>query len=181
MNVEDRSIDLVLTSPPYLNAIDYMRCSKFSLVWMGYSIAEIRTIRSDSIGNNSASEDVLNASWVGALLAQLGLHRHLSDRDLKHLSRYVSEMGRAIGEVSRVLRKGGRAVYIVGDSTIHGTFVRNSSIIAAIAQEKGLTLTSRQSRRLPADRRYLPPPQTGNVAPMDSRLRQEVVMAFAKP
>ena len=29
------SFDLVVTSPPYLNAIDYLRCSKFSLVWMG--------------------------------------------------------------------------------------------------------------------------------------------------
>ena len=46
----DGSIDLVLTSPPYLNAIDYIRCSKFSLVWMGYSIAELRRRRSTSVG-----------------------------------------------------------------------------------------------------------------------------------
>lgn len=45
LNVESDSIDLVLTSPPYLNAIDYMRCSKFSLVWMGYNVCEIRQIR----------------------------------------------------------------------------------------------------------------------------------------
>ncbi len=44
------SVDLVLTSPPYLNAIDYMRCSKFSLVWMGHSIAELRRLRSASLG-----------------------------------------------------------------------------------------------------------------------------------
>ena len=35
------SIDLVLTSPPYLNAIDYIRCSKFSLVWMGHNVENI--------------------------------------------------------------------------------------------------------------------------------------------
>jgi hypothetical protein len=27
-------VDFVITSPPYLNAIDYVRCSKFTLVWM---------------------------------------------------------------------------------------------------------------------------------------------------
>jgi hypothetical protein len=32
------SVDMVITSPPYLNAIDYIRGHKFSLVWMGYSI-----------------------------------------------------------------------------------------------------------------------------------------------
>jgi hypothetical protein len=47
----DATVDLVLTSPPYLNAIDYMRCSKFSLVWMGYRIPELRTLRSRSIGS----------------------------------------------------------------------------------------------------------------------------------
>ena len=46
----DDSIDLVLTSPPYLNAIDYFRCSKFSLIWMGYSIRELRQARAGARG-----------------------------------------------------------------------------------------------------------------------------------
>ncbi len=59
--VESGSIDLVLTSPPYLNAIDYLRCSKFSLVWMGESVSGLRQIRSDSVGaeaaKNSTTDD----------------------------------------------------------------------------------------------------------------------------
>ncbi|MBF8284316.1 MAG: hypothetical protein HW378_3231 [Anaerolineales bacterium] len=31
----DDSVDLIITSPPYANAIDYMRAHKFSLVWLG--------------------------------------------------------------------------------------------------------------------------------------------------
>ena len=42
LEIEDNSIDVVITSPPYLNAIDYLRCSKFSLVWMGYTVSELR-------------------------------------------------------------------------------------------------------------------------------------------
>src|SRR3972149_6199922 len=44
--IRNGSVDFVLTSPPYLNAIDYMRCSKFSLVWMGQGALEIRMVRS---------------------------------------------------------------------------------------------------------------------------------------
>ena len=33
--VENASIDAVLTSPPYLNAIDYLRGHRMSLVWLG--------------------------------------------------------------------------------------------------------------------------------------------------
>ena len=39
-----------MTSPPYLNAIDYMRTSKFSLVFLGSRLNELRAIRSAAIG-----------------------------------------------------------------------------------------------------------------------------------
>src|SRR5207247_9986914 len=39
---ESASIDLVITSPPYLNAIDYLRGHRMSLVWMGYDLEHLR-------------------------------------------------------------------------------------------------------------------------------------------
>src|SRR5262249_20585172 len=151
---------LVLTSPPYLNAIDYMRCSKFSLVWMGYSVSELRRIRGESIGTEAVSQEAMQAGWVRALIKDLRLRPGLVGRDHALLSQYVWDMGGALAEVSRVLRSGGRAIYVVGDSTVRGTFVRNSAIVAAVARDHGLSLVSQQSRSLPANRRYLPPPKT---------------------
>lgn len=182
LDVEDGSIDLVLTSPPYLNGIDYMRCSKFSLVWMGHNVAELRQIRAESVGTEASSEQALEAAWVRSLIEQLGLKPALSDRDHALLARYVWDMERALAEVSRVLRRGGRAVYVVGDSMSKGTFIPNSSIVTAVGQKHGLSLVSRQSRALPANRRYLPPPKRGlSSAALDSRLRREVVVVFNKP
>jgi DNA modification methylase len=182
LKIDSASIDLVLTSPPYLNAIDYMRCSKFSLVWMGHNVGELRQIRGDSVGAEASSEEALEAPWVKALIKQLRLKPKLSERDHALLARYVWDMGSALAEVSRVLKKNGRAVYVVGDSTVRGTFIRNSSIVAAVAAEHGLTLNSRQSRALPANRRYLPPPQRDeSTAMMDARMRREVVLVFNKP
>ena len=181
LNVSAGSIDLVLTSPPYLNAIDYMRCSKFSLVWMGYNLPELRQIRGDSIGAEAASEEALDTLWVKSVIKHLSLKPKLSKRDEALLARYVWDMGQALTEVSRVLQVGGRAVYVVGDSTIRGTFIRNSRIVEAVGQENGLTLKSRQSRDLPANRRYLPPPKRGaSTASMDARMRREVVLVFDK-
>jgi hypothetical protein len=172
----------VLTSPPYLNAIDYMRCSKFSLVWMGHNIHELRSIRGDSVGAEASLEDALEATWVQTLVKNLSLRPHLGSRDHALLCRYVWDMGKVLAEVSRVLRVGGRAVYVVGDSTVRGTFIPNSKIVEAVAQEHGLIRKSRQSRALPANRRYMPPPakRDGSMASMDSRMRREVVMVFDK-
>jgi DNA modification methylase len=182
LNVEKGSIDIVLTSPPYLNAIDYMRCSKFSLVWMGHNVKELRQIRGDSVGAEASSEEALETAWVKALIKQLGLKPQLSMRDNAFLAQYVWDMGSALAEVSRVLKTGGRAVYVVGDSTVRGTFVRNSAIVTAVAEKHGLSLSSTHSRELPANRRYLPPPKSGiSTAAMDGRMRQEVVLEFKKP
>ena len=48
------SIDLVVTSPPYTsNAIDYMRAHKFSLVWLGWKIADLTDIRARYLGHDA--------------------------------------------------------------------------------------------------------------------------------
>lgn len=181
LQVDSASIDLVLTSPPYLNGIDYLRCSKFSLVWMGYTVDEVREIRSGSVGAEAAHPQALEAPWVRALVTQLKLKPALAPRDYAVLARYVWDMGQALAEVSRVLKKGGRAVYVVGDSTTRGTFISNSSIVVAAAEAHGLSVTSRASRALPENRRYLPPPgNRKSMASLGARLRREVVVEFAK-
>ena len=40
----------------------------------------------------------------------------------------------AINEVRRVLVPGGKAVYVVGENAIRGTYVRNSRIVSEVAQ-----------------------------------------------
>lgn len=182
LDIEDDSIDLVLTSPPYLNGIDYMRCSKFSLVWMGHNVSELRRIRGKSVGTEASSARALEAPWVKSLIKDLRLTPALSNRDHALLATYVWDMGQALAEVSRVLRRAGRAVFVVGDTVSRDTFIPNSSIVSAVAQAHGLSLVSRQSRALPANRRYLPPPKQGRTNDMmDSRLRREVVAVFNKP
>jgi SAM-dependent methyltransferase len=182
LQIKDCSIDLVLTSPPYLNAIDYLRCSKFSLVWMGYSIEHLRRIRTNSVGTEAASTQALEIPWIQKLIRQLRISPVLSPRNHALLCTYAWDMSRAVAEVSRVLKRGGRAVYVVGDSLVRGSYVRNSALVSAVARQHGLTLESRQSRTLPANRRYLPPPVSGGPkdATMNGRMRREVVVVFRK-
>lgn len=181
LDIESGSIDLVLTSPPYLNAIDYLRCSKFSLVWMGYNVGELRQIRGSSVGAEALCARASEAAWVKSLIEQLRLKPALSSHHHGLLARYVWDMGGVMAEVSRVLRVGGRAVYVLGDSTVRGTFIRNSAIVETVALMHGLKLDSRQSRALPANRRYLPPPNRGRSGKMlDARMRREVVISLSK-
>ena len=175
MPLKDGSADLVLTSPPYLNAIDYMRCSKFSLVWMGYSIKDLRRIRSGSVGTEVGLRD----ADVRGVLSGLGLHSRLAARQWNILARYVHDMRQIVGETARVLSDGGRAVYVVGENTVRGVFIPNSRIVSRLARDSGLAVRGRRFRDIPDDRRYLPPP-SARTAPLAGRIRREVVLVMDK-
>ena len=171
------SVDLVLTSPPYLNAIDYLRCSKFSLVWMGYTLEEIRRIRSASIGTIVGKYE--DDDYARDIISKISLQPALDPRQEAILTRYVDDMRQVVSETARVLVNGGRAVYVIGENTVYGTFIRNSRIMEELANDVGLRHVGRHSRELPANRRYLPPPSTRTTA-LDGRIRQEVVLTLEK-
>ena len=180
LDLSDSSIDLVITSPPYLNAIDYLRCSKFSLVWMGYSVSEVRRLRATTVGTEIGL-DARDDQEIQKILSALKLRPKLQTRQEAMLARYINDMQRAVGETSRVLSANRKAVYVVGENTIRGTFVRNAMIVEAIANSTGLRCTARRSRELPANRRYLPPPSNqSDMAKLDNRLRREVILTFQK-
>ncbi len=152
-----------------------------SLVWMGHNVSELRRIRHESVGSEASSEEASTDSGVQAVVKDLRLTPRLSTREHALLDHYVWDMKLALGEASRVLRSGGRAVYVVGESTVRGTFIRNSAIVTAVAESHGLSLVSRQSRTLPSNRRYLPPPKRdADEAAMDGRMTREVVLVFKK-
>lgn len=179
--LSDGSVDLVLTSPPYLNAIDYIRCSKFSLVWMGYSIADLRSLRTNSVGSEASNNSALDDAGVARIINLLELTPRLDGRHEGILARYVDDMRSAINEVGRVLTRGGRAVYVIGENSLRGTYIRTSTIIRKLAESVGLTLVERLIRTLPSSRRYMPPPASGYCGGnIEARIRRELVLTFVK-
>lgn len=48
--VPDGAVDLIITSPPYLNAINYMRGHRLSLHWMGYTASDCRKMAGRCVG-----------------------------------------------------------------------------------------------------------------------------------
>lgn len=178
----ENSADLVLTSPPYLNAIDYLRCSKFSLIWMGHRVGELQRTRAECVGTEARDQSAEDDSDVRSILQELQLPPTLPDRIAAFLRRYVYDMKLALREAGRVLAPGGRAVYVVGENTVRGAFIRNSLIVSGVAELAGLSLQGQHVRSLPPNRRYLPPPLVKKrPLGLDVRMGREVVLTFAKP
>ncbi|MFJ4504080.1 hypothetical protein [Streptomyces sp. NPDC088864] len=168
-------VDAVMTSPPYLVAIDYLRGHRMSLVWMGYTIEYLRGLRSSNIGSQrgaAASEEVER-------VRHLALSGVLAERELRLLNRYISDMMGVIFEISRVLRVGGLATFVIADARLKGASVSVEKIVMELCGYAGLGAVDRLCREIPANRRYLPPPRESGGA-MDMRMREEIILQFSQ-
>jgi len=176
------SVDIVISSPPYVNAIDYLRAHKFSLVWMGHAIGKLRHVRAANIGTEVSADVDVEDPKIAAALKQMGDLERLPLRQKKWLGRFVADMGKTVAEMHRVLVPGGRAVLVVGDCTMRGVFVCNSGALMYLSEQHGFHIAAWKRRKLPPNRRYLPPPSSRDSGTkLQNRLRTEVLLHLVKP
>lgn len=172
-----KSIDVVITSPPYLNAIDYLRGHRLSLVWMSHDLAEIRTTRGRSVGSERRGDAEHDLDVWEAVEAAVADPDDLSSRHLGVLINYVGDMKAVVKEIARVLKPSGRVVMVVGDSVVRGTLIKNSAAIKHLAKSYGLRVRRTRYRPLPANRRYLPPPETRSAGrQLTKRMGHETIL-----
>jgi hypothetical protein len=166
----------VVTSPPYLNAIDYLRGHRLSLVWLGYGMEELRRIRSESIGSERRYGARLDQEIRHIKEEMIG-REELTPRNTGLVERYACDIHKMTAEISRVMKPKGKAVLVVGDCNVQAKFVSNSKAIAAAAALHGLRLQSKFVRELPQNNRYLP---INTDSSLSKRMRTENVMTFSK-
>lgn len=177
--VQDGEVDICVTSPPYLNAIDYMRGHKMALVWLGYRLCELRAIRSCSIGAERAPELGTESTECSRIVEIMGKVAELPQRYRAILLRYASDLLRMTSELARVIKPGGRAVLVVGDSVLRGIFLSNSNAVVLASEIAGMELEGSCVRELPAQKRYLPMPDLGDGS-LSKRMRSEVVVKLKR-
>lgn len=174
------SVDLVVTSPPYLNAIDYLRGHRLALVWLGHSLGALRDTRAMSVGAERALKKEESSIDVSAFVSEKD-GSSFARRHWGWIRRYARDMDRVLRRLSRAVRSGGRVVLVIGNSFVRGAEVDNASLVKALAIGSELEFLERRSRTIPARHRYLPPPAAGKDGALDRRMRTETVLSFGVP
>lgn len=173
--LNDGSVDYILTSPPYLNQIDYMRGHRLSLVWFGHSLSQLRNIRGTTIGAERAGERGAHAG-IATIARAMCKTDDLSTRHERMVLRYAADLQRLLAESARVLNPQGQAVFVVGNSCLKDQFIHNANGVAQAARLAGLRVVRRRERELPLASRYLPLTTDGTLS---KRMRTETVLTFA--
>ena len=178
--LENNEIDLIVTSPPYANnAIDYMRAHKFSLVWFGMSIIELRNIRKQFIGSEGITNLRLNELPEFSSKIVNNLKMKNENKGLA-LHKYYSEMFMVIKESYRVLKKDGVFILVVATSVLNGVNTQTHKCLEEIAQAVGFEFIGEGTRNLNRDRRMMPSRNISTNVSIESRMHQEYVLGFWK-
>ena len=176
----DNSVDLIVTSPPYANALDYMRAHKFSLVWLGKQVAELSALRGKYIGSerqDTGEAMPLPDNAQRAIVALSEIDRQKS----RILTKYLREMRQAIKEMHRVVRTGQAVIIVVGPSTMRGQRIATQDYLAAIGEQVGFEVVGVRERALDRDRRMMPA-RFGNRTNdgIELRMHEEFILGMVR-
>jgi site-specific DNA-methyltransferase (cytosine-N4-specific) len=107
----ESSIDLLVTSPPYANTYDYYLYHKHRMNWLGLN-------------------------WKDAMDDEIGSrNKHSSKKE--EIDLYSDDMQRSFEHFARVVKPGGHAILVIGDSVIRDVLHKADDIVRSIAEPLG--------------------------------------------
>lgn len=155
--LNSQSIDLIITSPPYVTSYEYADLHQLILLWLGddsmrYSrwnkyAQEYQTFRGKFVGTKLAEHNNDSQSLgptANAIITQLPNNRKYA----KSVAKYFSDTQKSIIEMYRVLKPGGKACIIIGNTTLAGIEIRNAEVTAEQMQEAGFVIKNVIKREL---------------------------------
>lgn len=147
------SVDFVITSPPYPTEKDYTRQTRLELVFLGYvhgrkSLQRVKKamVRSHSKGIYKADDDGQHVAHIPEIRAIVDeLREKVVDKTYgfakvypRIIEEYFGGMHRHLDSLFKVLNKGGKCAYVVGDQrTYLRTYTPTGEILALLAQRIG--------------------------------------------
>ena len=136
------SIDLIITSPPYLGAQKYVRASSLSLGWLGATENEtLRQLEDKNIGREHFSlSKVASVPSTGLSAADRRIGQIARVNPLRALiaATYLAEMRAALTEAVRVLRPHGYLVLIAANNYVCGNEFMTQRYLQHLLEELGL-------------------------------------------
>lgn len=145
IELEDETIDLIITSPPYANAQEYFRSIKLELFWLGMATnSRLLELKKQLVGTERVPAQVytkLQRFGIPDLDRALERIYEVDQRRSYIVYKYFVDMRKNIEENYRVLRPGKHFCILVGDNVIRNVPVYTHNCIINMAEDIGFKTT----------------------------------------
>lgn len=151
LSVSTRSAlaDVIVTSPPYVTSYEYADLHQLSTLWLGYA-SDYRSLRKGTIGSMFREHESCN---IQTSLNRIGCDviERLREVDRSKASaseRYFRDMAKTVEKCKSILRPGGMAFFVIGDTEYKGVKVKNSEFLAQCMVDDGFENVTMEKRQI---------------------------------
>lgn len=138
--IGDNSVNLIITSPPYVTSYEYADLHQLTLLWLGEGPTHFKSwgrhlgkfdeFRKNFVGTSLKKSNTVSQREYGSKLAGRIVSDLMdADRSLAvDVSNYYYDMRKVFTEMYRVLRPGSKACVIIGNTVLKGIGILNAEV-----------------------------------------------------
>lgn len=155
-HISPASVDLVITSPPYLNNYHYNRNTRPQLYWLGYAhspvdLKKLEDLNFGKFWQTVRDMDRLDLSFSlpdTGIEEKLQMLRKLNKEKgpyggngwANYAASYFNDCRKFAEGIKYALKRGGTALVVIGNSILQGVMIPTDEYFAKIAESIGLEL-----------------------------------------
>lgn len=144
LTIDEGSVDVCITSPPYLNWVDYSKIYALELALLVGSGREIRKLRSESVRSHIGARERRKKIIVSEKLDEVMWR--LEENPVKGkppvtVRGYFEDMYMCMDSIYGSLREGGIAAVVIGNACMPDLTIDSDLILAELSEEVGFKAT----------------------------------------
>ena len=121
--LEDESIDLIITSPPYVTSYEYADLHQLPLLWFGV-LKDLPEFRKKFIGSSFRErQEIKLQSYIAEDIVS-----KLKNKKAIEVKNYYADMLETFYEMYRVLKPYGKACIVIGNTQFEGVDILNAEV-----------------------------------------------------
>ena len=137
----NNKISLCLFSPPYVNCFDYTEVYKTEL-WFGDFIKEypdLKKLRNKTMSShlNKNLAEVVILDEIKSYIIKINQKKLWSNKIIKMIKNYFFEMNSLLEQLYKLIKKNGKCVIVVGNSSYGNIAIPTDKILEKIAKRIG--------------------------------------------
>ena len=145
--VPDDSVDLVVTSSPYVTSYEYADLHQLSTLWLDL-VDDLKEYKKEFIGTSYKQYE--NKSLSSQIAVDIVTEMASKSRKkAKEIEAFFIDMQEVFDESFRILKPNGRCCYVIGNTKLRGVNILNAEVFADSLQHSGFKLDKLIKREIP--------------------------------
>ncbi|MBO8130977.1 MAG: hypothetical protein H0Z29_05600 [Candidatus Marinimicrobia bacterium] len=145
--VEDNSVDLIVSSSPYVTSYEYADLHQLSTIWLDFA-DNLTAYKKKFIGS---AYKLSEKRKLKSIIAKniVDKMKQKSKKMAKEIETFFIDMQDVFDESYRILKRGGRCCYVIGNTVLKGISILNAEVFSESLQYSGFKLDKIIKREIP--------------------------------